>query len=152
MLDGCVPDMAIGNDLIVYGPAIPSYPRWTISESTNPPTFLDAFQDEVNISTLSRQIHLPQNQFVFYEGASSIDRWQDTYSTVKNQNLSPERLVTIADKSPLTFTPSLQSSRKPLKTPGGKIKKQPSVRTALNSARYNDQSREWRNLSYIGAA
>ncbi|SPJ83618.1 uncharacterized protein FTOL_10134 [Fusarium torulosum] len=130
MLDGCVPDVAIGNNLSIYGPAVPSHPQWTILESMNPLAFLGAFQDEVNISTVSRQIHLPQNQFVFYEDFSSRDRWADTYSTVKNQTPSPSRLVTVADESPLTFTPSLQSSQESPKPPGGKSKKQLSRKKA----------------------
>jgi hypothetical protein len=137
MLDGCNPDVTIENDLTVYGPAIPSHPQWEFSESMNPLAFLGAFQDEVDTSTLSRQTQLPQNQFVFYEDFSSRDRWADTYSTVKNQTLSPERLVTVADGSPLTFTPSLQSSQEPPKKPGGKSKKQLSERAAPNPARHN---------------
>jgi hypothetical protein len=137
MLDGCIPDVTIENDLTIYGPAVPSHPQWEFSESMNPLAFLGAFQDEVDTSTLSRQTQLPQNQFVFYEDFSSRDRWADTYSTVKNQTLSPERLVTVADGSPLTFTPSLQSSQEPPKKPGRNSKKQLSEHTAPKSARRN---------------
>jgi hypothetical protein len=137
ILDGCIPDVAIENDLTVYGPAVPSHPQWELSESMNPLTFLGAFQDEVDINTLSRQTHLPQNQFLLFEDLSWRDHWADTYFIVKNQTLSPERLVTVADESPLTFTPSLQSSQEPPKKPGGKSKKQVSERAAPKSARHN---------------
>ncbi|KAH7199040.1 uncharacterized protein B0J16DRAFT_298848 [Fusarium flagelliforme] len=137
MLDGCISDVTIENDLTVYGPAIPSHPQWEFSESMNPLASLGAFQDEVDTSTLSRQTQLPQNQFVFYEDFSSRDRWVNTYSTVKNQTLSPERLVTVADGSPLTFTPSLQSSQEPPKKPGRKSKKQLSERAVPNYPRHN---------------
>ncbi|KAH7247625.1 uncharacterized protein BKA55DRAFT_595199 [Fusarium redolens] len=116
MLDGCTPDEAIGNDLTVYCPVVPSHHQWELSESMNSPAFLGAFQDEVCITTLSRQTYLPQDQFVFYRDFSSGDRWVDTYSTVKNQTLSSEHLVTVADESPLTLTPSLQFERVALRS------------------------------------
>ncbi|EGU75272.1 hypothetical protein FOXB_14217, partial [Fusarium oxysporum f. sp. conglutinans Fo5176] len=120
MLDGYTPDEAIGDDLTVYGAAVPSYPQWELSESMNPPAFLAAFQNEVDITTLSRQDSLSQDQFLFYGESSSGDRWVDTYSTVKNQTLSPERLVTVVDEPPSTLTPSLQLSQEPLKKPSRK--------------------------------
>jgi hypothetical protein len=103
----------------------------------NPPAFLGAFQNEVDITTLSRQDYLPQDQFLFYGESSSGDRWVDTYSTVKNQTLLPERLVTVNDEPPSTLTPSLQLSQEPPKKPGRKSKRQLSERVAPKSARHN---------------
>ncbi|KAH7190731.1 hypothetical protein DER44DRAFT_678310, partial [Fusarium oxysporum] len=137
MLDGYTPDEAIGDDLTVYGAAVPSYPQWELSESMNPPAFLAAFQNEVDITTLSRQDSLSQDQFLFYGESSSGDRWVDTYSTVKNQTLSPERLVTVVDEPPSTLTPSLQLSQEPLKEPSRKRKAQLSELAAPISARRN---------------
>lgn len=137
MLDGYTPEETIGDNLTVYGAAVPSHPQWEPSASMNPPAFLGAFQDEVDITTLSRQAYLPQDQFLFYGGSSSEDRWVDTYSTVKNQVLSPERLVTVADEPPSTLTPSLQLSQEPPKKPGRKRKTQLSERATPKSARRN---------------
>jgi len=137
MLDGYTPDLTIGDDLAVYGAAVPSYPRWEVSVSMNPPAFLGAFQNEADITTLSRQDYLSQDQFSFYGESSSRDRWVDTYSTVKNQTLSPERLVTVADEPPSTLTPSLQLSQESLKKPGRKRKSQLSDLAAPISARRN---------------
>ncbi|KAH7187633.1 hypothetical protein DER44DRAFT_853623 [Fusarium oxysporum] len=137
MLDGCTPDEPIGNGLTVYGPVVPSHPRWELSESMNSPAFLGAFQDEVGITMLSRQTYLPQDQFVFYGDFSWRDRWVDTYSTVKNQTLPPERLLTVADEPPSNLTPSLQLSQESLKTPDRKSKTQLSQRVAPKSARRN---------------
>jgi hypothetical protein len=151
MLDGYTPDEAIGDDLTVYSAAVPSYPQWELSESMNPPAFLGAFQNEVDITTLSTQDYFPQDQLLFYGESSSGDRWDDTYSTVKNQTLSPERLVTVADEPPSTLTLSLQLSQELPKKPGRKRKTQLSERAAPKSARRNargdnntdDQRRKW---------
>jgi hypothetical protein len=137
MLDGYTPDDAIGDDLTVYGAAVPPYPQWELSESMNPPAFLTAFQNEVDITSLSRQDSLSQDQFLFYGESSSGDRWVDTYSTVKNQTLSPEHLVTVIDKPPSNLTPSMQLSQESLKKPERKSKKQLSQRVAPKSARRN---------------
>jgi hypothetical protein len=137
MLDGYIPDEAIGDGLTVYGAAIPSYPQWEVSESMNSPAFLGAFQNEVDITTLSTQDHFPQDQLLTYGESSSGDRWDDTYSTVKNQTLSPERLVTVADEPPSTLTLSLQLSQELLKKPGRKRKTQLSERAAPKTARRN---------------
>ncbi|KAG7406807.1 Minichromosome maintenance protein 5 [Fusarium oxysporum f. sp. raphani] len=137
MLDGDTPEVTIGDDLTVYDPTVTFYPRWELSESVNPPAFLGAFQNEVDITTLSRQDYLPQDQFLFYGESSSGDRWVDTYSTVKNQTLLPERLVTVNDEPPSASTPSLQLSQEPPKKPGRKSKRQLSERVAPKSARHN---------------
>ncbi|PTD08454.1 hypothetical protein FCULG_00012539 [Fusarium culmorum] len=122
MLDGYTPEETIGDNLTVYGAAVPSHPQWELSASMNPPAFLGAFQDEVDITTLSRQAYLPQDQFLFYGGSSSEDRWVDTYSTVKTQAPSPERLVAVDDEPPSTLTPSLQLSQELPKKPNRKTK------------------------------
>ncbi|KAF6527588.1 hypothetical protein HZS61_007890 [Fusarium oxysporum f. sp. conglutinans] len=137
MLDGDTPEVTIGDDLTVYDPTVTFYPRWELSESVNPPAFLGAFQNEVDITTLSRQDYLPQDQFLFYRESSSGDRWVDTYSTVKNQTLLSERLVTVNDEPPSALTPSLQLSQEPPKKPGRKSKRQLSERVAPKSARHN---------------
>ncbi|KAG7418529.1 Transcription factor atf21 [Fusarium oxysporum f. sp. raphani] len=137
MLVGYTADEAIGDDLTVYGAAIPSYPQWELSESMNPPAFLGAFHNEVGITTLSRQDYLPQDQLLFYGESSSGDHWVNIYSTVKNQTLSPDRLVTVADEPLSTLTPSLQSSQELPNKPGRKRKTQLSGRAASESARRN---------------
>ncbi|RKK65527.1 hypothetical protein BFJ71_g17955, partial [Fusarium oxysporum] len=124
MLDGDTPEVTIGDDLTVYDPTVTFYPQWELSESVNPPAFLGAFQNEVDITTLSRQDYLPQGQFLFYGESSSGDRWVDTYSTVKNQTLLSERLVTVNDEPPSALTPSLQLSQEPPKKPGLKSNRQ----------------------------
>ncbi|KAK2474840.1 hypothetical protein H9L39_14800 [Fusarium oxysporum f. sp. albedinis] len=124
MLDGDTPEVNIGDDLTVYDPTVTFYPQWELSESVNPPAFLGAFQNEVDITTLSRQDYLPQGQFLFYGESSSGDRWVDTYSTVKNQTLLSERLVTVNDEPPSALTPSLQLSQEPPKKPGLKSNRQ----------------------------
>ncbi|KAG4275823.1 minichromosome maintenance protein 5 [Fusarium proliferatum] len=137
MLDGDTPEVTIGDDLTVYDPTVTFYPRWELSESVNQSAFLGAFQNEVDITTLSRQDYLPQDQFLFYGESSSGDRWVDTYSTVKNQTLLSERLVTVNDEPPSALTPSLQLSQEPPKKPGRKSKRQLSERVAPKSARHN---------------
>ncbi|KAH7190274.1 hypothetical protein BKA60DRAFT_530845 [Fusarium oxysporum] len=137
MLDGDTPEVTIGDDLTVYDPTVTFYPQWELSESVNPPAFLGAFQNEVDITTLSRQDYLPQGQFLFYGESSSGDRWVDTYSTVKNQTLLSERLVTVNDEPPSALTPSLQLSQEPPKKPGLKSNRQLSERVAPKSARHN---------------
>ncbi|KAH7205282.1 hypothetical protein BKA60DRAFT_526613 [Fusarium oxysporum] len=133
MLDGYTPDETVGDELTVYGAAILSYPGWGLSKSMGPPAFLGAFQDEVDI----RQDYLPQDELLFYGDFSWTDSWVDTYSTVKNQTLSPERLAIVADEPPLTLTPSLQSSKELPKKPSRKRKAQLSELTAPRSARRN---------------
>jgi hypothetical protein len=139
MLDGYTPNEAIGDEFTIDGAAVPSHPRWELSESINPSPFLDAFQDEVDFTASYRQARLPHDQSVFYGDFSSGDRRVDEYSTVKNHTLSSERLVTVADEPPSTLTPSLQSSQEPPKKPGRKRKTQLSERAAPESARLNSR-------------
>ncbi|KAH7247512.1 uncharacterized protein BKA55DRAFT_646459 [Fusarium redolens] len=137
MLDGYTLDEAIGDDLTVYGAAVLSYPQWELSESMNPPAFLAAFQNEVDITTLSGQDYLPQDQLLFYGESRSGDHWIDTYSAVNNQTLSPDRLVTVADEPSSTLTPPLQLSQEPLKKPSRKSKTQLRELEAPKPARRN---------------
>ncbi|KAH7175153.1 uncharacterized protein B0J16DRAFT_358384 [Fusarium flagelliforme] len=115
MLDGYTPEETIGDNLTVYGASIPSHPQ----------------------RELSAQAYLPQDQFLFYGGSSSEDRWVDTYSTVKNQAPSPERLVAVDDEPPSTLTPSLQLSQELPKKPDRKTKTRLSERAAPKSAGRN---------------
>ncbi|EXA30964.1 hypothetical protein FOPG_18002 [Fusarium oxysporum f. sp. conglutinans race 2 54008] len=132
MLDGYTLGETVGDELTVYGAA---YPGWELSESMGPPAFLGGFQDEVDI----RQDYLPQEQLLFYEDLSSTGSLVDTCSTVKNQTLSPERLVIVADEPPLALTPSLQPSKELPKEPSRKRKAQLSELTAPRSPRRNDR-------------
>ena len=139
MLDGYTPNEAIGDEFTVDGAAVPSHPRWELSELIDPSPFLVAFQDEVDFTASYRQARLPHDQFVFYGDFSSGDRRVDEYSNFKNHALSSERLVTAADEPPSTLTPSLQSSQEPPKKPGRKRKAQLSERAAPKSARRNSR-------------
>ncbi|KAM5527750.1 DNA replication licensing factor mcm5 [Fusarium oxysporum f. sp. phaseoli] len=74
---------------------------------------------------------------VYDPTVTSGDRCVDTYSTVKNQTLLSERLVTVNDEPPSALTPSLQLSQEPPKKPGRKSKRPLSERVAPKSARHN---------------
>ncbi|KAI7763801.1 hypothetical protein LZL87_012699 [Fusarium oxysporum] len=136
MLDGYIPDETIRGGLTVYGAAVPSHPRWEFSESVYSSAFVGASQDEVDLTTSSRQARLSHEQFEFYENIGSGDRWVDEYSILKNQSLLPEYIRMVADKPPLTLTPPPQLSQEPLKKPGRKRKTQLSELAAPISARF----------------
>ncbi|KAG7421273.1 hypothetical protein ACKAV7_001914 [Fusarium commune] len=135
MLDGYIPDETIGGGLTVCGAAVLSHPRLEFSESVYSSDFVGASQDEVDLTTLSRQARLSNEQFEFYEDVGSGDRWVDDYSIVKNQSLLPEYMRMVADEPPSTLTPLPQLSQEPLKKPGRKRKTQLSELAGPISAR-----------------
>ncbi|KAJ4212463.1 hypothetical protein NW760_015343 [Fusarium oxysporum] len=135
MLDGYIPDETIGDGLTVCGAAVPSHPRWEFSDSMYSSAFVGASQDEVDLTTSSRQARLFHEQFEFYEDVGSGGRWVDEYSIVKNQSLLPENMIMVADEPPSTLTPPPQLSQEQLKKPGRKRKTQLSELAAPISAR-----------------
>ncbi|KAH7191351.1 hypothetical protein BKA60DRAFT_662161 [Fusarium oxysporum] len=90
MPNGHTPEEAIWDELTIYGASTPSYSPWEFSESIVPPAFLGAVQ---------------------VEESNSGYNWGDTYSTIKDQSLSPERLVMICEEPPSALIPSLPSSK-----------------------------------------
>ncbi|KAH7200727.1 hypothetical protein BKA60DRAFT_658452 [Fusarium oxysporum] len=137
MPNGHTPEEAIWDELTIYGASTPSYSRWEFSESIVPPAFLGAVQVEVDTTTLPRQDYFPKDQLLFHEESNSGYNWGDTYSTIKDQSLSPERLVMICEEPPSALIPSLPSSKELDKKPSRKRKAQLGEPKTPKSARFN---------------